>query len=113
MTIAVKEADIASQESLGTDFDGLSTDISQHVLGSVQIVWSGATGTIDGDMEVQLSNDDTNWSVTGSPFTITTGSGTHIFELTELTAKFIRISFTKNTMTDGTVDARLIAKSFE
>ncbi len=113
MGIQVLEADIASQESMGTDFDGLSTNVSQQVLGSVQIVWSGATGTIDGDMEVQLSNNDTDWLVTGSPFSITTGSGTHIFELTELTAKFIRISFTKNTMTDGLVDARLIAKSYE
>jgi hypothetical protein len=114
MAIQVKEKDLLTLESLGADFESSSTELNIYVLVSVQIFWSGVTdGTKDGSLEIQSSNNDVDFTLIGAAKVIDSAAGSFIFEIPDFASKYIRISYTKNAITTGTVSARLVAKSFE
>lgn len=114
MAIQVKEKDLLILESLGSDFDSSSTELLIEILVSVQIFWSGVTdGTKDGSLEMQSSNNDVDFTLIGSAKIIDSAAGSFIFEIPDFASKYLRVSYTKNAITTGTVSARLVGKSFE
>lgn len=74
---------------------------------SLQINFTSITGTTDGVLQLQQSNDGTNWNdmaLTPSSYTISAANGTTAFEKATFTGKYLAIKITKNNMTGGTLE---------
>lgn len=79
---------------------------------SFQVVWTSLTGTVDGAVKLQSSNDNTNWiDKTGATFTLSGASGSNLISLNGVvTEKYYRAVYTKNNVTGGTISVIAFAK---
>jgi hypothetical protein len=70
--------------------------------GSVQVVWEGIdAGT--GTLEIQVSNDNIHWNCYSDQTTIPAGSESQIYEFNKFTTRYLRVKWTKNTVSAGTI----------
>ena len=77
---------------------------------SVQVSWSGLTGTLDGEVKLQESNNSVDWDDMGLSITLATASGSQTLADTSFPGEKLRAVFTKNNLTGGTLNTKLIAK---
>jgi len=75
--------------------------------GSLQVIWSGLN-SLDGELEVEISNDNINWNCYGGGVGITmdTANDSQIFEFTHFNSRYVRLSYYKNSVTTGTIIVR-------
>jgi hypothetical protein len=80
----------------------------------VQVDWAGLTGTLDGTVQIQQRGaSDMQWVCLqptevdpGSMIkTLNTAAGSYVFTLWSFTGENLRILFTKNNCTGGTLNA--------
>lgn len=75
--------------------------------GSLQVIWSGIdAGT--GIIEVEVSNDNINWNcyADNTEVTIPAGSEAQMYEFEKFMTRYLRLRWTKNTVTAGTIIIR-------
>ena len=74
--------------------------------------WSGING-VTGTLQVQGSNDQTTWIAIGSPYTITTASGSEAFNISMASDPFeyIQLVYAHSTNTTGTITVTYILRS--
>jgi len=74
---------------------------------SVQVVWSAATGTINGVVYIEVSDDNANWIQFSSNSYITlsgaAGSGGYDSGNVAMTWRYIRARYVKGTTTSATL----------
>lgn len=109
--IAPRDAKLLNALSAGSNQTSVGKDVIRFNTASVQAVWSGLTGTVDGTVKVQVSNDCTNWTdKSGASVTLSGAAGTDLISIANLTEACLRLVYTKNQITGGTITALLGAK---
>ena len=89
---------------------------------SINIVWSGSTGTNTGSIVVQGTNKDPDASdfaaadyfdleLSGGDINLTGASGEHIIIFDKIPFRAIRLAYTNSTHAAGTVSAIMSAKT--
>ena len=75
---------------------------------SLQLIWTGATGTLDGELQVKATNDINSGAV-GRTFIIDTADNSDDSELIILYPYFkhIKLIYTSNNISGGTLNAVL------
>ena len=98
---------------------GRACDLSLYNFASVQLIWSGLTGTLDGVLSIEVSDDGTNWDtktiqVAGvtvdAKITVSGAAGNDSISIDLLTERYYRARWTKTGVTGGLVTCILIAK---
>lgn len=76
-----------------------------------QATWTGVTG-FDATMVIQVSNDpDDGWNdirADINTITLDTAADTQVWELLEITGKYVRLLYTANSNTSGTATVRFL-----
>ena len=89
---------------------------------SINIVWSGSTGTNTGAVVVQGTNKDPdaadfvaadyfNLTLSGGDINLTGASGEHLVVFDKIPFRAIRLAYTNSTHAAGTVSAIMSAKT--
>jgi hypothetical protein len=116
MSISYAPRKIIQAGNAGTDITSASCDLSQFNAGSIQLIWSGLTGTLDGKLTVEVSDDGVNWDVkklaSGSDaiITVSGAAGNDVLTIEAMTEKLYRAKWAKTGVTAGVVTAILMAK---
>ena len=77
---------------------------------SVQVVWSGLTGTLDGTVDLIQSNDSETFDEMGVGTTLSTAASSATIERLNFGGKFAGLRFVKTGITGGTLSAIMIVK---
>ncbi len=110
-------SEIIRQQSMDSDFvtewipiilDPINNFGSKAIASSLQIIWDSVTGTLNGAIELQATDDLDNTTI-GMTIGIATNSNSTDTELILLNPafKFIKIKYTANGITGGKLDAVL------
>lgn len=86
-----------------------SVPVVYFVAASIQTVWSGGTGGLDGQVLIEISNDNTNWQ-TYITVDVNAASGNDLARTIKCDFGYIRASWVKGTMTGGTVTISALFK---
>jgi hypothetical protein len=72
--------------------------------GSLQAIWSGLDA-LTGTLELEVSNDNINWNCYGGvvEVTMTPAADNQIYEFQKFMSRYVRVKYTKNTVTTGTI----------
>ena len=112
---AVKEKII---DSLDFSIMGLTHNFARlHTAGfkslSLHVKWSDLTGTLDGSVQLQQSNDPAyGWvDVPTISKSLDSADGDVYFDVTSFTGDALNIVVTKGNITGGTLEAVLVLKS--
>jgi len=76
----------------------------------MQIIWASLTGTIDGSVVLQVSNDGTNFDNAHTPVVVSGVGGNDAVALDNIFFGYYRVVATKNNVTGGTVSVIVTAK---
>lgn len=76
----------------------------------VQVIWTSLTGTIDALIEVQGSNDATNWDNLTSGVTLSGANGNDLIMIDNAFCSYYRVKATKNNVTGGNLKAIVTMK---
>ncbi|MFQ5786718.1 MAG: hypothetical protein ACE5H1_01930 [Thermodesulfobacteriota bacterium] len=68
---------------------------------TTQLIWSSLTGTLDGVVKLQGSNDEVNYDDLGLSKTLNSASNSHSFIDFEFGHEFLRAKLTVNGLTGG------------
>lgn len=106
-TLSVNSQDFVSLLS-GTktaNATGLGHEVNSDNPWSIQVNWSSATGTVNGVVYIEVSDDKTNWVqfASNSYITLSGASGTGGYDLgsNQMTWRYIRVRYVKNTTTSA------------
>lgn len=69
----------------------------------LQVVWSSLTGTLDGAINISVSNDGTNWDAVGTTTTVSSASGTKCIAIENIFFTYIKVDAVKNNITGGNI----------
>jgi hypothetical protein len=91
---------------MGASFNSPSQQVHQYVVACIQAVF---TGTPDGTLKLQISNDDTNWTdYTGSSEAIS-GAGNFAWNIINIGFQYVRLVYTRSSST-GSLSATVSGK---
>lgn len=97
--------------SAGADNTTASVNILNDRGYAAQYSWSGLTGTLDGTLQLQASLDDSIWTnVSAGLATLSSASGSFLFDSGNVNYKFFRVVYTKNGITGGSVTIKYVKK---
>ncbi len=104
-----------STDSLDAACIGRSCDLALYNVASMQLIWSGLTGTINGTLTFEVSDDGVNWDtkkIGGSDAVITVSgaAGNDVLSSVEITERYARANWAKVGVTGGTIDCIILAK---
>jgi hypothetical protein len=89
--------------------DEISNFGKRAIAESLQISWHNVTGTLNGEIEVYISNDQYGQSL-GNTYSIDTESNIEDCEfivLSHIHFKYIKLKYSKNSITDGILNVNL------
>lgn len=104
---------LASAQSIASDFLSASIDTSDLNSGILTAQWSSANHS-DATFVVEISDDETTWQQLGESGTALNAdipSGLQIWQITLFTARYLRLRFTANSNTAGSVDISFAGRS--
>lgn len=94
---------ISAPETVNTDFTSEVVDISNRQDAfSVQVVYDNGNGSVDMDINLQVSSDGVNFSTMGTQ-NITDDTGSHIFDVEDTGTAYLRVTI---TVTAGSIDVQ-------
>lgn len=108
-----------SDDSGNPNAIGRACDISLYSIASIQVIWSGLTGTLDGVLSIEASDDGINWDVktievagvvVDAKITVSGAAGNDTISIDKATERYYRARWTKNGVTGGLITCLLIAK---
>jgi len=70
--------------------------------GMISATWLGNDG-FSGTMEIEISQDNINWNSLGGKITLSNAADCQSWILTEISYRFVRLKYTQDTATTGTV----------
>jgi hypothetical protein len=90
---------------------GKPMDIGEWNVGSIQLVWASLTGTVNGVLSVQVSDDGTNWvpktdaNLNPVQITVSGASGSNLISLNGvISEEFYKVIWTPNGVTGGNIN---------
>ena len=99
----------------GADFSSEAWEVTPvwpgrpMINGSIHIIWSGLDA-LDGEVEIEISNDEINWNCYGGGVACALdtvgGADNQVFEFTHFTFRYVRVRYTKNSVTTGSIIIR-------
>jgi hypothetical protein len=106
---AVNRIYLAQGLSLGSDFRSDIADFRDMPMGAVQIVWTGATGTLDGRMQFHASLLPEESTFDGCEiddgfWILDEASSARLWIRQSLGFRFLQARYTANGCTGGTID---------
>lgn len=97
--------------SLATAFNTSSVDVTSLQCGVLKAKWTGAQDSNDATFVVEVSDDDTDWVQIGeSGMVLLSEDDTQIWQILEFPAQYLRLAYTQNSNTTGTVDITFVGK---
>lgn len=101
----MKSFELVSAANAGADITSVAVDLGDLVKGSIQCVFS--SGTLNGTLYLQASNDNVNFSnITGASQAIASGAP-HVFNVSDAGYQYLRVFW---DWTSGTGTMTSIAK---
>jgi hypothetical protein len=88
-------------EAFTANLTSATLPLAQFDKMGVHIVWASLTGTIDATVEVQGSNDATNWDNLASAVTLSGANGNDLVMINNAFCSYYRIKATKNSVLGG------------
>lgn len=76
---------------MASTITGAAYDFQHAMLGSVQAVW---TGTPTGSLQLQKSNDQTNWFNDGAAVAVSGAAGSNWWGISDAHAMYYRVVYT-------------------
>jgi hypothetical protein len=102
----VFEYPLVVNQSMAADYTGASQQMVQMVMGAIAARFSG---TPNGTLKLQISNDNSNWTdYTDSDYALTT-SGSVSWNLNNIGYQYVRVVYTRNSGT-GTLNVTVSGK---
>ncbi len=95
---------------------GRSCDLSLYSMASVQLIWSALTGTLNGVLTIECSDDNVNWDVkkiaaVDATITVSGAAGNDTLSLDYIVSeRYYRAKWVATGVTDGVVTAIIFAK---
>lgn len=108
-----------SDDSGNPNAIGRPCDLSLYTYASVQLIWSGLTGTLDGVLSIEVSDDNVSWDVktveiagvvSDLKITVSGAAGNDTISSDMVTERYYRAKWTKNGVTGGLVTCILCGK---
>lgn len=100
---------IVDSESMGSSITSSIKNVQEAISFAVQVLWSGG-GTPVGTLDLQASNDGTNFSsVISSPPAVSGNSGSLIINVEKHAYGYIRVVYTRTSGT-ATMNVQVNAK---
>lgn len=97
---------------MSSDKTTVGLDLKSFNFGSWAATWTGATGSLDGTIELQGSLDDDKYNrVAGQVGVTDLAADTIPYLMSRLTYRYFRFVYKKNGNTGGTLNIRYLAKS--
>lgn len=103
--------------SLGADFVSHIIDFRDMPMGSIQIVWQGAGGAMDGEFTIHASNlpeessfDEDGCVIECSEMTLGKASGSRIWIRDRLAFRYALVRYKANGTVGGTVEVIALGK---
>ena len=107
----------AKEKSLASDFETTVIDFKDMPMGSVHAIWSGVTGTLDGEFKIYASNfadiaafDPEGTQIDGGEFVLHNTEGSRIWIRDRLSFRYLLLRYTANGVTGGSVDIVALGK---
>jgi hypothetical protein len=105
----VKEIDVATMGA--TEEVNICDEFSWAAqLVSCQVVSEGLTGTLDGAVDLQQSNDGKNYDLLGIQTSLTSADESNTLQKADWSGKYLGALITKNGLTGGTLKLYFIVK---
>lgn len=105
------ESSLVSNQSLSANFNTPSIDMFDFSKGVLVATWSGADANNEATFVIETSTDKTNWNQLGeSGIALINESDTQIWQIIDIPARYIRIAYTDNRNTSGTVDINFVGR---
>ena len=102
---------------MSSSFNTTTFECDQYCIASIIISWTGAAGTLNGTIKSQWSNDGSIWAdfVSGhmeevSPINVNAASGKKLIWFEHLPTTNIRVVYTANGITGGTMRVYTLGK---
>jgi hypothetical protein len=101
--------------SLGADFRSHIVDFKDMPMGSIQLLWSGAAGTLDGKFEIFASNiPEDPWfddnPIDGAVMPVDAPNGGGMWLRDRLAFRYAQVRYTAGGTTAGVVDIVALGK---
>lgn len=102
----VFEYQLVTDQSMGADFTSDSQQMVNMAMGSIFAMWSG---TPNGSLKLQISNDNENWTdYTDSDYALTV-PGSVMWNLSSIGYQYLRVVYTRTSGT-GTLNVTVSGK---
>lgn len=113
--IPARDCKFFNAVTAGSDRNSVTTfralDLLRYHYASFHVVWASLTGSVDGVVKIQVSNDGTNWvDKSGATFTMSGANGSDLISLTSITEQFYKVVYTHNSISGGTLTGYCTAK---
>lgn len=91
---------------------GREFDLSYATSATFQVTWTSLTGTLDGEVTIEASNDGSNWVARpGASLVLSSASGTDIIALNGTAMeRYYRVHYDQNNVSGGTVTVKGVGK---
>lgn len=93
-----------NQIDMSASINTTSFHIASYPNVAMQVVWDSVTGTLNGTLQVQGSNNNEDWDDIGSVTNVTSATGNKIIEEKDTAIRYMRIKYTKVGITGGNLN---------
>lgn len=97
------ETQVLAAESLAASFNSPAIDLTGRSKALVRAVWSGITAQ-DATLVLEVSADGINWGQLGESGIAMIQDNSQIWQFIEIPARYVRLAYTRNANTTGTLD---------
>lgn len=102
---------LASGSSLNSAFDSISIDVSAYTMGALRASWENADADNEATFVIEASTDDVEWQQIGeSGVALVEEDGVQIWQFLEIPSNYIRLIYTDNGNSSGSVDIDFVGK---
>ena len=109
--MAIDTTTLLNAVSGGSNVTSSPIDVLKYSCAAFVVSFSGVGGGLDGVISYQYSLDNTVWLDSGEVTNINAASGNSLKILNPLPVKHVRLNYTANTTTGGTITVKYIVKS--
>lgn len=88
--------------NLSASFETSGLECVHFNRGMISATWSGNDG-FSGTMQIEISQDNTNWNLLGGKIALSNAADCQTWILTEISYRYIRVKYIRDTATTGTV----------
>lgn len=101
MSYQWKVSELINQAGITANIESLPFHTQHFIAIGFQITWQSLTGTLNGTIQMQGSNDGINFGNIGSAITLNTANGTDVLSIANFPYMYAKVVFTKTGITGG------------